>query len=244
MLYITGDIHGNQYKWVTYIDPVLKENDILFVTGDFGFGFFDGMYNSETGFFDWIEKRNYIVCFIDGNHENFDVLNALPIQKWNGGNVHFVRKNIIHLMRGEIYDIENHSFFVFGGGYSMDRLYRKEGISWWKEELPNQKEFFNAHMNLNLHRFKVDYVLTHSAPSDSIFYLQTFRHFHIKNMEYQEAQLDTFLESLTKKIEYSHWYFGHFHVDLDIWKSQTALFNCIRNIFTNEIVQEWDFCDG
>ena len=36
MIYITGDTHGNQFKWLEQIDPVLKEGDIIIVCGDFG----------------------------------------------------------------------------------------------------------------------------------------------------------------------------------------------------------------
>ena len=39
MIYVTGDIHGNQFKWLEQIDPVLKEGDIIIVCGDFGIGF-------------------------------------------------------------------------------------------------------------------------------------------------------------------------------------------------------------
>ena len=35
MIYITGDTHGNQFKWLEQIDPVLKEGDIIIVCGDF-----------------------------------------------------------------------------------------------------------------------------------------------------------------------------------------------------------------
>lgn len=29
MIHVTGDIHGNQFKWLEQIDPVLKEGDII-----------------------------------------------------------------------------------------------------------------------------------------------------------------------------------------------------------------------
>lgn len=29
MIYVTGDIHGNQFKWLEQIDPVLKEGILL-----------------------------------------------------------------------------------------------------------------------------------------------------------------------------------------------------------------------
>lgn len=54
MIYVTGDIHGNQFKWLEQIDPVLKEGDIIIVCGDFGIGFFQQKYSSEESFYDFI----------------------------------------------------------------------------------------------------------------------------------------------------------------------------------------------
>lgn len=53
MLYITGDTHGNQYKWVEQIEPVLSPADIILVCGDFGVGFWNGRYWSEETFHDY-----------------------------------------------------------------------------------------------------------------------------------------------------------------------------------------------
>lgn len=39
MIYVTGDTHGNQFKWLEQIDPILKEGDIIIVCGDFGIVF-------------------------------------------------------------------------------------------------------------------------------------------------------------------------------------------------------------
>ena len=108
MIYITGDTHGNQFKWLEQIDPVLKEGDIIIVCGDFGIGFFQQKYSSEESFYDFISEQPYTVLFIDGNHENFNLLNSYQVESWNGGHVHKIRHNLIHLMRGEIYIIGGH----------------------------------------------------------------------------------------------------------------------------------------
>lgn len=119
MIYNTGDIHANQYKWVEQIHPALSSGDILIVNGDFGIGFWNGRYWSEETFFDWISEQEYTVLFVDGNHENFNKLNGYPVELWNGGKVHKIRHNLIHLMRGEVYNIDGIVVLVFGGGYSM-----------------------------------------------------------------------------------------------------------------------------
>lgn len=44
MLYTVRDTHGNQYKWVEQIEPILKQEDIIIVNGDFGVGVWNGRY--------------------------------------------------------------------------------------------------------------------------------------------------------------------------------------------------------
>lgn len=95
MIYITGDTHGNQYKWVEQIGSVLSPADIILVCGDFGVGFWNGRYWSEETFYDFLSEQKYIVLFIDGNHENFDKLNSYPVETWSGGKVHKIRNNVI-----------------------------------------------------------------------------------------------------------------------------------------------------
>ena len=44
-----------------------------------------------------------------------------PVEEWHGGKVrHIVRDKIILLERGQIFDIEGHSYFTFGGARSHD----------------------------------------------------------------------------------------------------------------------------
>ena len=93
MLYTVGDTHGNQYKWVEQIEPILSPSDIILICGDFGVGFWNGRYWSEETFYDFLSEQEYTVLFIDGNHENFDKLNSYPVETWCGGNVHKIRNN-------------------------------------------------------------------------------------------------------------------------------------------------------
>lgn len=149
MIYVTGDTHGNQVLWDACITPFMKTGDMIIVAGDFGIGFFDGKYWPEEMFFEYLAEQEYTVLFIDGNHENFDKLNAYSVEKWNGGRVQFIRKNVIHLMRGEIYDIDGKKVFCFGGGYSLDRDYRVPGRTWWPQEMPNDEEYKQSIPNKN-----------------------------------------------------------------------------------------------
>ena len=118
MFYVTGDTHGNQTQWMTSMDKFLKKGDTIIVVGDFGIGFFDGRHWPEDMFFDYLSEKPYTVLFIDGNHENHDRLNEMPVTEWHGGKVHKVRPSVIHLMRGQVFDIDGVSVFTFGGTIS------------------------------------------------------------------------------------------------------------------------------
>lgn len=67
----------------------------------------------------------------------------------------------MHLMRGEIYDIEDESYFVFGGGESDDHDLRADSKTWWEAEMPTAGEMTHGLENLEAHGNQVDYVLTH-----------------------------------------------------------------------------------
>lgn len=244
MIYITGDTHGNQYKWVEQIESVISPADIIIVCGDFGVGFWNGRYWSEETFYDFLSAQKYAVLFIDGNHENFDKLYSYPIETCCGGRVHKIRQNVIHLMRGEVYCIEDISIFVMGGGYSIDKYLRTEGVSWWSQEMPSEEEYDNALENLRNADFKVDYIITHTAPSETVYYLSTLRSLGIKNDVVQEQQLTIFLDEIQWKVTYKHWYFGHFHVDRELWRKQTALLSCVRELETGKVVRQWDPYEG
>lgn len=244
MFYITGDTHGNQIKWVEQIAPVLSPGDTLLVCGDFGVGFWDGPYWSEETFFDYLSGQAYTVLFIDGNHENFEKLNGYPVEIWCGGRVHRLRHNLIHLMRGEVYGLDGHSVFVMGGGYSMDKCLRTAGVSWWPEEMPSEEEYRNASANLEKVKHQVDYMITHTAPSESVYYLSTLRRLGIKNTVTEELPLTTFLDGLQRRVAYRHWYFGHFHADAALWRNQTAIFNSLWELESGKCVRRWDSYEG
>lgn len=235
-MYITGDTHGNQILWDACINSFLKPWDTIMVPGDFGIGFFDGRYWSEEMFYDYLEEQPYTVLFCDGNHENFYKLNAYEVKEWNGGRVQFIRKNVIHLMRGEVYEIDDKKIFVFGGGFSIDKDYRVPGKSWWPEEMPNNEEYETARKHLEACGYKVDYIFTHTAPANTVEYMSRMN-MGIKNTVIEESPLIGFLQWVEEKTEYKKWFFGHFHIDRELWKNQIAVLDAIRDMETGEILK-------
>ena len=96
---------------------------------------------------------------------------------------------MIHLMRGQVFEIGGITFFTMGGASSHDiqdgildpaspdfereywfkrrtrQMFRVKGVSWWPEELPSDAEYEEAVKNLDEAGWKVDCVLTHCAPT-------------------------------------------------------------------------------
>ena len=120
-VYVTGDTHGGfQRLGMKYFPEQKKMNreDMVIIAGDFG-GLWGGT-PAEKYWLDWLEDKPFTTAFLDGNHENFAMLNALPERLWHGGRIHEVRPHVLHLMRGQVFDIEGYTFFTMGGASSHD----------------------------------------------------------------------------------------------------------------------------
>ena len=163
-IYITGDTHGN-IDCQKFNNPYFPaaESDYVIICGDFG-AVWDGT-EEEQKLLDWYNDKPWTTLFCDGNHDNFDLLSKHPMEEWNGGKVHRIRPKVLHLMRGQVFTIEGKTFFVMGGASSIDKEYRTVGLSWWAEELPSVREMEEGFANLEKVGYKVDYVITHSAPT-------------------------------------------------------------------------------
>ena len=224
MIYITGDTHipVDIGKLSTKRFPEQKEmtkNDYVIICGDFG-GVWDGS-NEEKYWIKWLKNKNFTTLFVDGNHENFEMLYNLPTVRFGGSIAHKVDDGIYHLLRGELYDIDGKKFFVFGGASSHDKEHRKEGKNWWKEEMPTEEQYFNAEMNLEKNGFSCNYVVTHSAPAS----VQT----EIAPT-YEINELTEFLEKIKNNISCEKWFFGHYHQDKSIDNKYIAVFNLIYKV--------------
>lgn len=171
MIYVTGDIHGDTYHFDEEFMPGESNwtsDDKLIICGDFGCVWYnENDYTgkkAENSNLDNLVLRPYQILFCEGNHENFNELYKFPIVEIYGGKAHKIRDNIYHLMRGEIYEVDDQTIFVMGGAYSIDKYMRQKGISWWEQETPNDVEYKNAVTNLKKVNFKVDYIISHTAP--------------------------------------------------------------------------------
>lgn len=225
MIYITGDTHipidihklsSKRFKE----QKACSKSDYLIICGDFG-GIWDGS-NEEKYWIKWFQKKKFTTLFIDGNHENHEALNTrFETVDFSGGKAHKICDGIYHLMRGEIYIIEEKRFCTMGGASSHDQEHHTEGKNWWRDELPNPDQFRNAEHNLRHLNWKVDYVIIHCAPAE----IQ-----QLIAPQYPQDKLTDFLSVIKSKLDYQHWFFGHYHKDMRIDGKHTFVFENILKL--------------
>lgn len=220
MIILTSDIHGHLgLEWLSgelsKID--LTDKDHLIILGDAGIVWDENEHQGVKKFYDNLPCT---VLFLDGNHENFDLLDSMPVINVYGGRAHKVSNNIVHLMRGETYTIESRTFFVFGGGYSAKKKDGTSPVFIWEREMPNETEYENGTENLRLIGNKVDYIITHVAPTEIASRLG-------KIPVEEEKELNDYLTRVSTDNDYSEWFFGHYHLDRDLGQFH-SVFRIIR----------------
>ena len=249
MIFVTGDTHGD---WINRLNvdsfPEQKEmtkDDYVIICGDFGI--WDNSKREKYNL-SWLDDKPFTTLFVSGNHENYDILDSLEMSEWHGGLVNFVRKSVIHLMRGQVFNIEDKTFFTFGGASSHDisagilepddpnfkekkkhldkdpfALYRINHVSWWERELPSENEMEMGLNNLKKENNKVDYIITHS-PSTSELYLMGGKGL------YQSDVLTNYLENVKANTEYKRHFFAHMHVNKALNDKDICLYEQIIRI--------------
>lgn len=247
MIYITGDCHQDYHKFTLEAFPEQREmtrEDYVIVCGDFGY--WDNSPTQEW-WMNWLGDKPFTLLWCDGNHENYDMLDELPVKEWKGGKVQFIRENVIHLMRGQIYNIDGCRIFTFGGAASHDindgilelddpeyekkyKQYRNEGKmfrvnhkTWWEKEMPSQEEYDEGARNLEANQWNVDYIISHCGPSSAVALLS--------DGWYKPDELTKFFEKVRCSTIYKKWFFGHYHMDKAINDKEIVLYDQIVRIW-------------
>lgn len=247
-IFVTGDIHGtpsrlSNKRFFADMDGSQDENFVI-IAGDFGLVWdYEGENSQEKYWLKWLERKPFTTLFVDGNHECFDRLYSFdqyPVEEWHGGLVQKIRPHVIHLMRGECYDILGKKVFAFGGAASHDindgilnkddtetirkwrndatKMFRINHVSWWKEEMASKEEMRHGLDTLRANDNKVDFIITHCAPSS----LLPFLGFGLKKDEMTE-----YFDKISKEVEFSKWIHGHYHEDMDISGPRHEYYHCV-----------------
>ncbi len=216
-VYITGDMHGDIERLYDKEFRKLKKGDILIVCGDFGY-IFDGK-GLEKDVIKFFSNRKFITAFVEGTHDNLDVINRSRVTVWKGGKVHRIKGNLLHLMRGQIFNIEGNTYFTFGGGESIDKDMRVAKGLWWREEEATPIQMADGARRLDEEGCTVDYIITHEPPS-LVKSSMLLRNGNIDRVN----KLNGYFEELARSLKFEHWFFGSMHEDRSITEHYTCVF--------------------
>jgi len=203
---IIGDIHGDLGVIYSLIEK-LPENSNIIQLGDFGVGFSDINYSDKLYKLNYRLKQKKINVYVcRGNHDDPSYFKGQYVDDYN----------LKLIPDYSLINIEGKNVLFVGGGISLDRSYRAEGRSYWKEE----KVVSNLEVLKNIE--SVDVVVSHIAPS--FCHPSTWNDF-VKRWVSVDPSLSIELKEERKilddvfyflreerKFKIKNWFYGHFHM--------------------------------
>ena len=207
MIYVTGDTHGDEKIFSERGLGHLKKDDVLIITGDFGF-IWDNS-KEELKKLKKLMKKKHNILFVEGAHENFELLSQYEEVDLYEGKAKKIADNIYCLNRGELYLIEGRVIFALGGGLAP------EADEHDNPSMPTDEELEYAVVNLQEQHMNVDLIITHEAPAS--VKRQLDRGAYIND-------LNIFLDTILRKARFGKWFFGSLHQDRAVSRDLICVF--------------------
>lgn len=238
-VYVMGDMHGDFDPIFTVLSYMeFKKDDILCLLGDSGLNY--DVHPKEKGYID-TRKSLHIkhslndglyrclgflptLLIVHGNHEaRANTVAGYEKKMWNKGIVYVQPEysNLKFAMDGELYTIENHTFLVCGGAYSVDK---EQQIRWFRDEQPDSQIQQQVLKHIHTH---VDFIFTHTVPFKYIPTERLLSEFEQKNVD---QSTEVFLDKVESNLDYTHWYAGHFHCDKKVNDKFDILYHSIERV--------------
>lgn len=155
-----GDIHGNldHAEWL-FGHGVENDVDVIIACGDFGFWPHYGWGKTYLNGIERLARESGIKLYwIDGNHENHDIIDELVAENGSENLIPIGSDWIQYIPRGCRFTLGSKTIMGYGGAYSWDWKHRELGLSYWKQELINEYKIDE------IPEEKVDILVTHEAP--------------------------------------------------------------------------------
>lgn len=157
-IFCVGDIHGFYERFIE-CNKWVDEGDVIIQVGDFGVPWYGKSLKEQ-----WENLPAKVKCpvyFIDGNHENYNIIN-----QWSKEEITQVADGLFYIPRGYVMEIFGKRFGFLGGGESLDWKWRVEGESWFPEERTTFFDFERLVKNVGIK--PIDYLITHTPPTSII----------------------------------------------------------------------------
>lgn len=215
MIYLTGDRHGVFFDIPFFVSKnKTTTDDILILLGDVGFNYYnnskDNLKKKKMSF-----QKITLFC-IHGNHEmRPSTIPTYKTKEFAGGIVWYEKNypNILFAKDGEVYNFEVNGelkkFIVIGGAYTVnkDEVLKNRG-KWFSDEQPSQETKLEVEKKLSELNWKIDYVLTHTAPKKyepTEWFLNYIDHSKV------DYSTEIWLDLIEDRLTYDKWYCSHYH---------------------------------
>lgn len=216
MILLSGDLHANELHELTAINSrnvklfcekaSISKSDIKYhiILGDTGLLWpGDAGKKNDEFIIDFLDHKSFITLCILGNHDNYDAITKLPkIDIGLGNPVWKVSEKVYFLMRGKVYQIEDKKILALGGGLSIDKDDRIEGVTWWRQE---QWSYIEVDALMKSCPSEVDYIVSHTPPLEAKLILKKD---WLTDYFDETERINSFIAGATK---FKHWFFGHYH---------------------------------
>lgn len=202
----------------------------LFICGDFTDNRKDTKPEEEMKLPEYIKKLPYPVFFIDGNHEDYDVLKRLPkisdsenellFQKsgcsLTAENTMKASDGIYYLKRGSVCKIDGFSILLIGGSTTGPGYKKNHPDIWQKDEDLSKEDEKRILKSLQENNYIFDLILTHTVPECMVKAWFPDKDLSVTNR---------ILEHVWQSVSYQYWLFGHFHKDANYPERMHCLYN-------------------
>lgn len=163
---LVGDLEGERDAAVRWLRALGERGDveIAYQLGDLRFG----MGPDPEAYLAAIEavcaEHDLRLVCINGNHENWDLLDRLwAAPPWRGEDGTLrpieVTEHVSVLPRGHRWELGGRSFVALGGAPSINRHLLTEGMDWWPSEVLQDE-----HVDAVVAGGRADVMLTHDSP--------------------------------------------------------------------------------
>jgi 3-oxoacid CoA-transferase subunit A len=220
MIYLTGDTHGQFDRVSIFCHEIgTSRDDVLVILGDAGINYAGTQGDNPKKRF--LSKLPITLMCIHGNHENRPT-NIYTYRETAvfGGTAYWEPEypNIFFAKDGEIYELGGKRCIAIGGAYSVDKHLRLQcGYKWFADEQPSDATKARVEHQLEDANWNVDMVLSHTCPTKYMpreVFMSGISQWTV------DDSTEDWLDTLEDRLEYQHWFCGHFHIYKSIDKVQ------------------------
>ena len=221
--YITGDKHRSFKDLIHFCRKNnLREKDVIIILGDSGFNYYGD--ERDIALKDKLSKARITLFCLYGNREKRpENIETYGVRNFCGGKVYYEPKypRLLFAIDGEIYNFGGKEYVCVGGAHSVNsEQCIAEGLPYYPNEQPSEDIKEKVECVLGDRNNSIYGFLTHTCPI-SVIPKEMFLSVKKENdSETNELNIDRstemWLEALRKRVSYTKWYCGHYHIDKEI----------------------------